>query len=348
MKRFIHFCLFFGTIFQACGQLPQALPGWEALRCDSTQRVSTLSLYDLILPLYSTDSIREKTIGVNRVLAFVADEKGTVRFLGSHRTGSIADSLGSPTTPLDSIQRHTYLASATDEPIYLYDRWSWLLNTTREVFLARRDSLVDSLRRQLPNYEVKVISDLRSAELQTKLLGRGRSMAPISFHQLGLAADLGFFRRGRLVRNAGPYEAIGELTPYYQLIWGGNFVGFVDPPHFQLYKNAAVFLRDFPMLRFEFEPFYENYLRRVRQKIENNREHEVEDTKALLMILNEFRQQMPCACQGDSLNTSLPQLAKVPPLTSEDVLIFGDLRSQRLSFWRGNELLISYRLGIWQ
>ncbi|PKK36877.1 hypothetical protein BWI96_08245 [Siphonobacter sp. SORGH_AS_0500] len=349
MKRFIGLYLIWGAIFQACGQAPPTLPSWQSSTCDSSRQVTSLSLYDLITPVYKTDSLREQTLGVSRVLAFVKDEPGTFHFLGSHRSGSPTDSLPAPTSRLDSMQRHAYFTAITEDPLYLYNRWAWLLDTTRQAFLVRRDSLVDSLRRQLPNYEVKVISDLRSAELQTKLLGRGRSMAPISFHQLGLAADLGFFRHGRLVRNAGPYEAIGDLTPYYQLIWGGNFVGFVDPPHFQLYRNAAAFLKDFPLLRFEFEPFYDRYLQRVQQKIEANKEYEVEDTKELLSTINEYRSQFPCPCQSIAvMDTTRLQSPKIATLSADDLVIVGDLKEQRLNIWRGSHLLVSYRLGIWR
>ncbi len=349
MKRFIGLYLIWGAIFQACGQAPQSLPAWQASICDSTRQVTSLSLYDLISPVYKTDSIREQTVGVNRVLAFVKDEQGTHHFLGSHRSGSLTDSLPAPTSRLDSMQRHAYFTAITEDPLYLYNRWAWLLDTTRQNFITRRDSLVDSLRRQLPTYEIRVISDLRSADLQTRLLGRGRSMAPISFHQLGLAADLGFFRRGRLVRNAGPYEVIGELTPHYQLIWGGNFVGFIDPPHFQPYRNAADFLKDFPLLRFEFEPFYDRYLQRVQQKITASKEFEVEDTKELLSILNQYRSQFACPCQAIQVqDTTLYKLPPIPALSTSDLVIVGDLQTQRLGIWRGNELLIAYRLGIWR
>ncbi len=349
MKRFIGLYLIWGAIVQACGQVPQSLPSWQGNTCDSTRRVTSLSLYDLIIPVYKTDSLREQTVGINRVLAFVNDEQGTPHFLGSHRSGSPTDSLPAPTSRLDSMQRHAYFTALTEDPLYLYTRWAWLLDTTRQVFMIRRDSLVDSLRRQLSSYEIRVISDLRSAELQTRLLGRGRSMAPISFHQLGLAADLGFFRRGRLVRNAGPYEAIGDLTPYYQLVWGGNFVGFVDPPHFQLYRNAAAFLKDFPLLRFEFEPFYERYQQRVQQKIEANKEFEVEDTKELLSVLNEYRSKFPCPCQAIQVpDTSRYTLPNMPRPGASDLVIVGDLKDQRLSIWRGSQLLVAYRLGIWR
>lgn len=330
--------LVFGS--QALAQVP----AWESLKCDSTRKVGTLDVYDLVLPVYRTDTLRELAATSRRVWAFVTNADGQNTLLGSYER---KDSLR-PASGADALQKRAYLSALVEDPTVLYSRWAWLLDTTRQVFLARRNALVDSLRRRMPNYEIRVISDLRSAELQTRLLGRGRSMAPVSFHQLGLAADLGIFRRGRLVRNTGPYSLIGELTPHWNLYWGGDFVGFVDPPHFQYHYNAAAFLRQFPALRFEFEPFYEYYLKRVRQKIEAGKETDVEDTKALLVVLNEFRTQMPCPCLARTTAAPGPNLyLPAGTITDQDLVLAGNLKTQTLSVWLGNNLLISYRLGIW-
>lgn len=326
------------------GQVSAQAPAWESLRCDSTRKVGTLDVYDLVLPVYRTDTLRELAATAKRVWAFVTRADGQVISLGSYDR---RDSLR-PSSGVDALQKRAYLSALVEDPTVLYNRWAWLLDTTRQVFLTRRDALVDSMRLRMPNYEVRVISDLRSAELQNRLLGRGRSMAPVSFHQLGLAADLGIFRRGRLVRNTGPYDLIGELAPHWNLYWGGNFVGFIDPPHFQYHYNAAAFLRQFPALRFEFEPFYEYYLRRVRQKIEVGKETDVEDTKALLVVLNEFRTQMPCPCLVRAAAQTGPNVyLPSGTITEQDLVLAGNLQTQTLSVWLGNNLIISYRLGIW-
>ncbi|MFT4032388.1 MAG: M15 family metallopeptidase [Siphonobacter sp.] len=341
MKSLIRLIFCLGLFTQACAQ--EKSPTWEAPTCDSTRHVGNLSIYDMALPIYRTDSLRKQILGASRIFAMVRQSDGTLTFLGAHWKEALTDSLARPTTRLDSLTRRSNLAALIDEPEFLYDRWAWLLDSTRNQFIVRRDSLVDSLQHKLETYEVRIISDLRNADLQTKLLKRGNSMAPISFHQLGLAADIGIFKKGRLVRNAGPYDTIGELTPNWNLYWGGNFVGFIDPPHFQAYPNAAAFLKNFPALRMEFEPFYDYYIQRVKQKIAANKEEQVEDTKALLRVLNDFRTQMPCPCQLTSPNSTTPPKTLGP----DDVLLAGDLQKQTLSVWRGNRLLVSFRLGIW-
>lgn len=322
------------------GQVPASpvQPGWEALHCDSTQRVGGVSLYDLTTPFYTRNG-PALPAATGQITAVWRAADGSVEVLG-----------GFPEKPPGQTAYQTALLSTLlPSPTYLYERWDWLLGPTRAVFLQKRDSLVRQLQAEYSGHQIRVISDLRTADKQTVLMGQGYSMAPISFHQLGLAADVGILREGRLMQNLGPYARIGELTPRYGLTWGGNFVGFVDVPHFQLYYNAAALLRDFPQLRTEFEPFYEHYLGRVRSKIREGKAFEVLDTQALLSRLNEYRLLMPCTCTP-AAGTPTPALpgGLLPRAAGRNVVLFGDALTQTLTAWQDGRRLAVYRLGTWQ
>jgi peptidoglycan L-alanyl-D-glutamate endopeptidase CwlK len=340
---------------QACGQTtaPDSLaatPPWDDRGCDTTRRVTTLRLYDLAQPFYLLDTLQALLTAPPKVFAVIRDSTGHLHW--THVGGTSAGVPGWQRLPTDSTDR-TYLWALADEPQYLYSRWEPLLDTARRSFLTRRDALLDSLRKRLPRYQIRVISDLRSANTQSKYLRRGSSSAAVSLHQFGLAADIGMFGRGRLVRNAGAYGVLGELAPAYGLVWGGNFVGFVDPPHIQAYYNSAAVVEAFPVLRFEFEPFRPHYLSKVRRFVADGRDDQVLDTAALLTRLNDLRRDQPCPCT-DSLRVppTYPelgtQLARAGYQPGTDLLLVGDIPAQSMTLLLGDRLRLTRRLGRWR
>lgn len=98
------------------------------------------------------------------------------------------------------------------------------------------------------NIQIEVISGLRSWSQQAALYAQGRSKpgrivtkapAGSSWHNYGLAIDLGIFSNGRYLDEASPakadriYKELGALAVSMGLEWAGNWKSFTESPHFQ-------------------------------------------------------------------------------------------------------------------
>lgn len=96
---------------------------------------------------------------------------------------------------------------------------------------------------------VEVISGLRSWQAQAALYAQGRTkLGPIvtnakpgsSWHNYGLAIDLGLFKAGKYLDSSSPaqadklYAEIGKIAAKHGIEWGGTWVKFKDTPHFQV------------------------------------------------------------------------------------------------------------------
>ena len=96
---------------------------------------------------------------------------------------------------------------------------------------------------------VEVISGLRSWQAQAALYAQGRTKpGPIvtnakpgsSWHNYGLAIDLGLFKAGKYLDSSSPaqadkiYAEIGKIAAKHGIEWGGTWVKFKDTPHFQV------------------------------------------------------------------------------------------------------------------
>jgi peptidoglycan L-alanyl-D-glutamate endopeptidase CwlK len=96
---------------------------------------------------------------------------------------------------------------------------------------------------------VEVISGLRSWQAQAALYAQGRTKpGPIvtnarpgsSWHNYGLAIDLGLFKAKKYLDESSPKEAnrlysqIGKIAAQYGIEWGGSWATFKDIPHFQV------------------------------------------------------------------------------------------------------------------
>lgn len=96
---------------------------------------------------------------------------------------------------------------------------------------------------------VEVISGLRSWSAQAALYASGRTKAgPIvtkakpgsSWHNYGLAIDLGLFKGGIYLDEKKPAEAdklyaeIGKLAAVKGIEWAGTWKSFTESPHFQI------------------------------------------------------------------------------------------------------------------
>ncbi len=170
-----------------------------------------------------------------------------------------------------------------------YRRWSWLLAAERADFLVRRDSAFRMLVRSLrgSRYTARLTSDLRDPAQQRLAVSRGHSLAPLSHHEIGLAADISIFRRRRVVgHNIGLYQMLGGAARSVGLTWGGDFVGFYDGGHVQQFVNGGPLLDLYPELSVEFEPYRVRYNDRIATKLAAGRGAEIQDTKALVDAMN--------------------------------------------------------------
>lgn len=95
---------------------------------------------------------------------------------------------------------------------------------------------------------IEVISGLRSWAQQSALYAQGRTKpGPIvtkaragsSWHNYGLAIDLGLFAGGKYLDSADPkradriYRELGALAASMGIEWAGNWKSFPEGPHFQ-------------------------------------------------------------------------------------------------------------------
>jgi peptidoglycan L-alanyl-D-glutamate endopeptidase CwlK len=96
---------------------------------------------------------------------------------------------------------------------------------------------------------VEVISGLRSWSAQAALYAQGRTKPGrivtkarpgSSWHNYGLAIDLGLFKNGLYLDEKKPAEAdklyaeIGALAGRLGIEWAGNWKSFPETPHFQV------------------------------------------------------------------------------------------------------------------
>ena len=96
---------------------------------------------------------------------------------------------------------------------------------------------------------VEVISGLRSWAAQAALYAQGRTKPGrivtkarpgSSWHNYGLAIDLGLFKSGVYLDEKKPAEAdklyaeIGKLAAAHGIEWAGNWKTFTESPHFQI------------------------------------------------------------------------------------------------------------------
>lgn len=113
-----------------------------------------------------------------------------------------------------------------------------------EPFLAAAESAMAS-----KGVKVEVISGLRSWAAQAALYAQGRTKPGrivtkarpgSSWHNYGLAIDLGLFKNGVYLDEAKPavadslYIEIGRIAEVHGIEWAGNWTSFKESPHFQI------------------------------------------------------------------------------------------------------------------
>lgn len=96
--------------------------------------------------------------------------------------------------------------------------------------------------------QAEVISGLRSYQQQAALYAQGRTRPGrivtnarpgSSWHNYGLAIDIGLFRQGVYLDSANPtladkvYVELGALAKSMGIEWAGYWTSFTETPHFQ-------------------------------------------------------------------------------------------------------------------
>jgi peptidoglycan L-alanyl-D-glutamate endopeptidase CwlK len=97
--------------------------------------------------------------------------------------------------------------------------------------------------------DARVISGTRTYTQQAALYRQGRNgnagpkvtnaKAGQSWHNFGLAWDIGIFRNSEYLTDGSEYDRAGSLGKMIGVEWGGDWRTFVDKPHFQTPFGAA-------------------------------------------------------------------------------------------------------------
>jgi len=83
-----------------------------------------------------------------------------------------------------------------------------------------------------------IICGTRTLAEQNALYAKGKTVtkarAGYSYHNLGMAIDIGLFRDGKYLQEPELYNQIGIIVrEFSELEWGGEWKGFKDTPHVQ-------------------------------------------------------------------------------------------------------------------
>ena len=347
------------NFIEKTGKLLNKESGWQDYACDTTLHVHQISIREIAQSFYLNDTLLKQNLSPQKVFVVIADEHGKLKIGGvTAQNQDRPQALVFPNGQFlnDSValswQEQEYLWALAMQPRYLYYRWEKLLSEERRSFLAKRDSIHQIMKNL--NGSVKIISDLRSMANQQKYLSTNKTVSPISMHNFGFAADFAVIRKNKISNNLVNYRPLDNLTTQYGMTWGGNFVGFLDPGHIQLFKNGAEMLRKYPDLIFEFEPYRHQYNAWMNKMIVWGKEDKAGDTKELLIELNKYKKEKPCPCLDlpisvpilmvDSIKNQIKALGYQP---DTDLLLVGDLTSQTVSLVSLNGV-ISYPLGRWK
>lgn len=116
------------------------------------------------------------------------------------------------------------------------------INTLHPNIRAKAKEMIVRADKEL-GIRLRVTSGFRSWQEQTRLYNKGRSSpgkrvtnakAGESYHNYGLAFDVVEIKNGKAIWNNPNWQRIGQLGKSLGFEWGGDWVGLVDKPHFQM------------------------------------------------------------------------------------------------------------------
>ncbi|SKA95193.1 peptidoglycan L-alanyl-D-glutamate endopeptidase CwlK [Prosthecobacter debontii] len=125
------------------------------------------------------------------------------------------------------------------------------LSSLNDKARAKLEPFVAAAQEVMVKYGVKVevISGLRSWQKQAELYAEGRTKPGkivtkakpgSSWHNYGLAIDLGLFKDGQYLDSENPrqadklYQELGQLAAAQGIEWAGTWKSFAEGPHFQI------------------------------------------------------------------------------------------------------------------
>ena len=112
-----------------------------------------------------------------------------------------------------------------------------------ETFLQRSDAIAKEF-----NITIEILSGYRSSAQQAALYAQGRTKpgkivtkakSGTSFHNYGIAVDLGLFCDGKYLDKTNPvradriYKQLAIIAESLGIEWAGNWKTFSETPHFQ-------------------------------------------------------------------------------------------------------------------
>lgn len=319
----------------------------ETTLCDTT-KIPKYSLFDIANLLNNQiGNIGDST----KIILLITDNQGFKSKISYNNAKNVflneakIESKLSNLTLIDSIAFKA-LISPTPK---IYERWWPLIEPFRKDFVKKRTELFNQLPKELPNYNFTVISDFRKTDSQEKLLKTGKSASPLSAHQFGLASDIAIKRKGRYLTGYTFYKIMGKKSIEQGLTWGGNFIGFVDPGHIQLFENSAKMLSEIPALAFEFERFRKYYVQRIEKMELIGKAKSVEDSKQLIQIMDLLNDGKICAClQRESFSIIKNTPSQIIPIEYQqdnDYLILLDETQKVATIFQPKKTGIKLKLG---
>ncbi len=352
MNRYLLFSiiLFFAGLIYFFGEKTESNLTFsknEKQKCDTT-KIPKYSLFDLANMLnntinYSTDSAK--------IVLLITDSQGIKNRFSYQKVdnlflkATVDESNFTNLTLSDSIAFKALISPNSK----IYERWWPIIEPFRHDFVKKRTELFNQLPAELPNYKFIVISDFRKTDSQEKLLKTGKSTSPLSAHQFGLASDIAIKRKGRYLTGHTFYKIMGKKSIEQGLTWGGNFVGFVDTGHIQLFENSAKMLAEMPTLSYEFEPFRNYYESRIKIMELAGKEKSIEDTKQLLQMMDFLNDGKICACQlSEGISTNNNKAEQLKPIDyqqDKDYLILLNETEREATIYQPKENVVKFKLG---
>jgi D-alanyl-D-alanine dipeptidase/energy-coupling factor transporter ATP-binding protein EcfA2 len=120
---------------------------------------------------------------------------------------------------------------------------SALLEGLRPEARALAVQLIDKAKEK--GITLRLFGGYRSIEVQNALYAQGRTTpgrmvtgARFTTHNTGLAFDVAVVRDGKIVFTGPEFDVVGQIGEELGLVWGGNWPGLKDKPHFQT-RNAV-------------------------------------------------------------------------------------------------------------
>ncbi len=340
------------TIYWQFGHKKEVISGFFGIKrelvCDTTH-VASYSIFDLSYLIKSNFLLNYKN---NKVVYITENQDSTFSYLIFDKNLKSFETNASDTL-LNNYHDSTAFAALILPNNNLYFRWEKILIPSREDFVLKRESTLENLRADFPNYRFKVNIDLRAVENQSKLLATGKSATALSLHQFGLASDIAIFKGKYYLQKGSSYHMLGTESKKNNLFWGGDLVGMPDPNHIQFFKNSAELLSKIPALKYEFAPYISFYEKRVEDFTKKGKAYLVKDSEELLQIIDVLDENKLCGCKTSASQQERNQIEQIVKSKSgvipeKDFILFKNQQADAIILIDSTLGMHRIRLGTWR